>query len=83
MRQTRFEIIKDLQGVLGHSEETEHITDWIRDAWETFDFLIKRIGRERAYQIINAIERCPNGITRDDLASYDYTNEYAHPSLLN
>lgn len=83
MKRTRFEMIKELQGVLGHSEETEHIIDWIRDAWETSDFLVKRIGREHAYQIINAIEVCPSGSIQGSLAPYDHTSEHANQYLLN
>ena len=83
MRQTRFEIIKELQCMLGYSEETEHVIDWVRDVWETYDFLVKRIGRERAHQIINAMEVCPDVITRDDLTPYNHANEQTNQCLLN
>jgi len=60
MKQTKLEIIKELHCMLGHSEETEHVIDWVHDTWETYDFLVKRIGREHAYRIINAMDVCPD-----------------------
>lgn len=83
MRQTRCEIINGLRYMLGHSEETELVIDWVRDVWETSDHFVKRVGRECAHQIINAMNVCPDSDTPYDLASYDLTNEYAHQCLLN
>jgi hypothetical protein len=41
MRQTRSEMIKALRQTLGQSEETEHVIDWMQDAWSTYDHLSK------------------------------------------
>lgn len=83
MRQTRFASIDELRHMLGHSEETEHMIDWIQDAWQTYDLLIKRIGREHAHQIINAMERAPDDVSLYGLTSYDHTNEWTCIHLLN
>jgi hypothetical protein len=78
MRPTRFEMMNELRRILGHNEETEHMIDWIQDAWQTYDVLIERVGRERAHQIINAMDLFPAVVIRDDLTSYDPTNEHAN-----
>ena len=83
MRPTRLEAVKELRRILGYSEETEHVIDWMRDAWETSDFLVKRIGRERTYQITNAMEVYLDDMMRDHLVSYDHTSDYANQYLLN
>ena len=83
MKPTRFEMLNELRSILGHSEETEHLIDWLQDAWQTYDALIERVGRERAYQIINAIDIFPDTVTQHDLTFYDHTNEHADQYLLN
>jgi hypothetical protein len=83
MRQTRLEIIKELSSVLGHSEETEHVIDWVQEVWETYDFLVKRVGREHAHQIMNAIDVCPDVFPQDDLTLYRHTHEQMNQCLLN
>jgi hypothetical protein len=71
-------MLKELRRILGHNEETEHVIDWVQDAWQTYDVLIERVGRERAHQIINAMDIFPAVATRDDLASCNHTNAYAN-----
>lgn len=83
MKQARLEIIKELHYIFGHSEETEHVIDWVQDTWETYDFLIKRIGREHAHQIMNAMDICPDVFSQDDLTSYRHTHEQMNQCLLN
>lgn len=83
MRQTRFVIINGLRSVLGHSEEAEHVIDWVRDLRETSDLLVKLVDRECAHQIINAMNVCSDPGTPYDLASYDLAHEHANQCLLN
>ena len=52
MRSTRFEVMHDLRRVLGATEKTEILIDWLQDAWQTYDVLIGCIGEERAQQMI-------------------------------
>jgi hypothetical protein len=49
---TRFHIVTALREQLGNLEETEHLIDYIQDAWETFDLLLERFGRENTLKII-------------------------------
>lgn len=35
-------------------EDTEHVIDWLTDAWETLDLLIERFGSSRAFQLYTA-----------------------------
>ena len=83
MKPTRFEVMNELRGILGHTEETEHLIDWLQDAWQTYDALIERVGKERAYQIINVLDMLPDVVTQHDLISYDHTNEHIDQYLLN
>ena len=83
MRPTRFEMIHKLRRILGPTEETEILIDWLQDVWQTYDALIERVGKERAYQTINAMDIFPDAVTQHDLTSYDTTNEQTNPYLLN
>ena len=83
MRPTRFEVMNELRSILGHAEETEILIDWLQDAWQTYDALIERVGKERAYQIIHTMGLFPDAVTQPDLASYDHTNEHVDQYLLN
>ncbi len=83
MRSTRFEMMDELRSIIGHTEETEILIDWLKDAWQTYDALIKRVGKERAYQMINAIDIFPDTVTPHDLTSYDHTSEHADQCFLN
>jgi hypothetical protein len=76
-------MMNELRRILGHSEETVHMIDWVQDAWQTYDVLIERVGRERAYQIINSIDLFPAAIIQSDLTAYDHTNEPTDECLLN
>jgi hypothetical protein len=76
MRHTRLEVINELYGVFGHNEETEQIIDWVRDTWETSDFLVKRVGRESAYRILNAMDLSPEAVfSPEDLTPYNHAHE--------
>ena len=67
----RAEAIQELQRVLGHHEETEHLIDWLQDAWYTYDLLIERVGKERAQAMINTFEpSSAMGILHDQTSEY-------------
>jgi hypothetical protein len=83
MRPTRFEMMNELRRILGPSEETEHVIDWVQDAWQTYDVLIERVGRECAYQIINAMDLFPTVVTQKRLTAYDHTAEPTDEYFLN
>jgi hypothetical protein len=51
---TRQDIVQVLLYELGDSEATQHTLDYIRDLWETHDFLTKRFGPEATRKIIDA-----------------------------
>jgi hypothetical protein len=51
---TRHHIEGVLQHELGNTEETAHLFDHLKDAWETLDLLIMRFGMEGAQKLINA-----------------------------
>jgi hypothetical protein len=83
MRPTRFEMKNELRSILGHTEETEILIDWLQDAWQTYDALIKRVGKECASQIINTMDIFPDVVTQHDLIVYDHANEHVDQYLLN
>ncbi len=83
MRPTRFDVMNELRSIIGHTEEAEILIDWLQDAWQTYDALIERVGKERAYQIINVMDMFTDTITHHDLTSYDHTNENVDQYLLN
>jgi hypothetical protein len=51
---TRYYVLQVLRHELGNTEETEHLLDCIREAWETMDILIERFGGETAQKILTA-----------------------------
>lgn len=51
---TRQRLIDVLLHELGDTEETAHLTDRIRDMWETMDRLRERFGEETAHRITKA-----------------------------
>ena len=53
MKPTRWQRLHELQRRLGPGEATEQLLDWVRDAWETYDLLIDRVGRSCASQVMN------------------------------
>ena len=83
MKQTRSEMIKALRCTLGHSEETEHVIDWVQDAWSTYDFLSKLIGKSYACQIMEATDVEDAFIELEEGVSHERTFEYINGCLLN
>lgn len=51
-RPTRVQFLDLLPRVLGDTEETAHLIDYIEEMWETIDLLISRFGHARAKKII-------------------------------
>lgn len=51
-RQT--DICRLLSEELMESEETEHLLDWLRDAWATLDLLVECWGRRTARAVLLA-----------------------------
>lgn len=51
---TRGDIVNILKRLLGDTEETAHLVDWLRDTWETSDILTQRFGKEATHKIIHA-----------------------------
>ena len=47
-------IVQQLREELGETEETEHLVDWLLDAWETLEILRDRFGEARALQLLTA-----------------------------
>lgn len=51
---TRYYVQQILRHELENTEETEHLLDYLTDAWETMDLLIGKFGREDAIKLITA-----------------------------
>ena len=83
MRKTRTEILMELRCQLGPGEQTEHLIDWILDAWQTTDFLIRRFGRASTLTIIEAVESSSLDFRLDDFVVWEPTHEALQCSLLN
>lgn len=47
-------IIDQLRRELGASEDTEHLIDWLLDAWDTLAVLQERFDEARAMQLYTA-----------------------------
>jgi hypothetical protein len=47
-------IVQQLRQELGETEETEHLIDWLLDAWETLEILRDRFGEAKALQLLTA-----------------------------
>ena len=47
-------LLHQLRQELGESEETEHLIDWLLDAWATLDVLRERFGEVRALHLFTA-----------------------------
>lgn len=47
-------IIQQLRKELGNSETTEHLIDWLLDAWQTLDMLRDCFGEARALHLFIA-----------------------------
>ncbi|HEU5383710.1 MAG TPA: hypothetical protein VFV38_50560 [Ktedonobacteraceae bacterium] len=54
MNSTQQYIVQQLRKELGEAEETEHLIDWLLDAWETLEILRDRFGETRALQLLTA-----------------------------
>jgi hypothetical protein len=47
-------LIEQLRNELGASEDTEHLIDWLEDAWATWEMLKERFDQARAWQLYTA-----------------------------
>jgi hypothetical protein len=83
MKKTRTEIVTELRRRLGQSENTEHLIDWVLDAWETMDFLLACFGRAYTFTIIEAVEVCSFDLQVDKFVACEPTHEDLHSSMLN
>ena len=45
------DLIEQLRKELGASEDTEHLIDWLLDAWTTLEMLRERFGEARVMQL--------------------------------
>ncbi|SRR5579884_687043 len=62
---TRHYLQQILKRELGETEETNHLLDYLTDAWETMDLLVERFGREDATKLITA----PSHLNENSLLS--------------
>jgi hypothetical protein len=83
MRKTRTEILMELHHHLGQSEQTEHLIDWVLDAWETWDVLIRRFGRAYASMIVEAIDASSPPLSLNDFVVCEPAHEEVQHFLLN
>ena len=83
MRPTRFEVMRELRRLFGNREETEHLIDWLQDAWHTYDVLVERVGQESATQMIHAVETASDAPRPHDLPFYHDAHEQVYQCLLN
>jgi hypothetical protein len=51
---SRSEAVQEIEQALGNTEDAAHVTDWVRDLWETVDELYKRFPPVLVQQIIHA-----------------------------
>jgi len=59
MKSEQPELIDQLRRELGDSEDTEHLIDWLLDAWSTLEMLEERFGETRALQLYTAPAHLP------------------------
>lgn len=83
MKQTRLEMIKALRCMLGHSEETEQVIDWVQDAWYTYDFLSRLIGRSYTRCIMEAVDEEDAFIELQAGVAHEHTSDYINGCMLN
>lgn len=50
----KYEIIQAILQVLGDTEETNILLDYVLDLWETEEILRERLGLEKARQVVDA-----------------------------
>ena len=58
-------IIQQLRRELGATETTEHLIDWLLDAWETLEILRDRFGETRALQLFTAYTPIPQASVQE------------------
>ncbi len=51
MKDEQHKCIEQLRRELGNNEETEHLIDWLLDAWCTWEMLRERFEEARAWQL--------------------------------
>jgi hypothetical protein len=83
MKQARCEMIQALRRTLDHSEETEQVIDWIQDAWDTYDFLSRLIGRSYACRIMEAVDEENAFIELQESVAHEHTSDYINGCMLN
>ena len=83
MKQARCEMIQALRRTLEHSEETEQVVDWIQDAWYTYDFLSRLIGRSYACRIMEAVDEEDTFIELQEGVVHEHIFEYINGRMLN
>ena len=54
VKRSQGELIEQLRNELGAGENTEHLIDWLQDAWETLAMLKAQFGEARALQLYTA-----------------------------
>ena len=59
------ELIAQLRTELGAGEDTEHLIDWLQDAWETLEMLRARFGEARALHLYTASAPLPHTRERE------------------
>lgn len=58
-------IIQQLRRELGANEATEHLIDWLLDAWETREILRDHFGEVRALQLFTACAPIPQASVQE------------------
>jgi hypothetical protein len=58
------DLIRHVRKELGISEDTEHLVDWLLDAWSTLDMLRERFDEARAWQLYTASASLPQAKKR-------------------
>jgi hypothetical protein len=51
---SRSEAVQEIERALGNIEDAAHVTDWVRDLWETVDELYQQFPPVLVQQIIHA-----------------------------
>jgi len=77
------EILTELQHSLGQGEQTEHLIDWVLDAWETRDLLVRRFGGAYASTIVDAVDASSPTLHLDDFVACEPAHEEGQHLLLN
>ena len=59
------DLLEQLRKELGASEDTEHLIDWLLDAWTTLAMLRERFGETRAMKLYTASTPLPRTRERE------------------